>query len=385
MSNTSRGAFVREDTVFTKTWPSASAATATADDMVPLLEDSVNVTNDQRAIVTRGTPGGPGAPKVTRTRTDGAINVIAAYEGLEFLFTAALGLEANRIDGVLMPEELVVGTVYRHLIEIDDKLEGTAWQAGEGFVAGANPIGDGLIAGQQKMRRGTLTTDRDITVWDARSQMINTLAVQAAPQGVALSAGVLGYDMNYISAVNAGLSALTCDPEQILFAEGTFEIRLASDIDFTSATLLVPAQEFNGIRFTLSNGLRAVTTRDTSPNIDEPRRRLAPTLAGAFSMPRTTDISLLEANRDTTKLSARLRFEGGFIGATDQKYTLTFWFPSITLTGGDSPVSGPVRERQNYSFIADVPDVMPVDFPSSVQPGMMLIEIINTISEHPLL
>lgn len=310
---------------------------------------------------------------------------MVTYESLEFFLTAALGLEANRINDVKMPEELVAGTVYRHLIEIDDGIEGLAWQAGEGFIAGDAPTGDGLVAGQQKMRRGTLTVDKDTTVWDTRSVMIDTLTFQAAPQGVIFSANMVGYDINYISAVNGGISSLVCDADQVLFHEGSFELRVATDGTFSSATHLVDPDEFNGFGFTLSNDLRVLSTRDTSPNIDEPRRTFEPTLTGSFSLPRTTDIALIEDNKDGVELSARLRFTGETIGATAENFTLTFWFPSITLTGADTPVSGASRDRQTYSFIAGVPATMPSDFPTSVAPGMLLIEIVNTISDHPLL
>lgn len=384
MSVLSRLAYTREATVFLKTWPSANLAVATQDDMLPLINSDAQLTNDQRSVVTREAGIGPNAPIVTRTRVDGPMQLMASYTGLEFFLTAALGLEANRINGTKMPEELVASTVYRHLIEIDDSLAGIAWQAGEGFIAGIPPTGDGLIAGQQKIRRGTMSLVKSGAVWDTRSVMIDSLTLQAAQQGVSLRANVLGYNIDYMSTVNLALENLVCSPEQVIFNDATFDIRLATDSAFNDSTRLIDENELNGFQFTLSNGLRALTTRETSPNIEEPQRALEPVINGSFSSPRLNNIDLVEINQSSEELTARLQFTGEVISGTAQNFTLTFWFPSIYLTGVDTP-TGPTRDIQSYSFIASVPDTMPTDFPASVVPGMLLIEIINTSADHPLL
>lgn len=376
-------AFKREDTVFSKVYP-GSPAVATANDMLPLQAVDVNSVLDQQSQITRSLPSLPQQTKTLRESSDGNLTLSAVYSGLEFFFTCVLGVEANEINGTEMPEELVAGQVYRHLIELDDDVRLRPWEAGTGFVAGTMPLGDGLIAGQRKVRRGTLVENRGYAVWETVSAMLQGMTLQATPPAVLISSEVLGYETTLASTANGGFGSLQCpDFERIRFREVEIYLREqgTGPIDRGSDRV----GDIVGLQLVVANQLQGVATRGRGGMLAEPRRRDTALVNGTFALPVINSNDLLVRNKDATPQIGLIEFIGGEIGATGFNYTLRFWMPLVTLTGADAPTSGPERQAQNYAFECDKPLTNPDGFPDNTQGGSLMIELINDVSAHPLL
>lgn len=377
-----KSSFTREPTTFARVWPAPTPGTATQ--LLPLIEEDVNIRLSQNMVVTKDTKTSPRTPLLVRTEVDGNFVVDLHYNSLEFIFAAALGQVANRISGVLMPEDVNAdGSLYRHVIEIDERLKSEGWKAGDGFIAGPQPTGDGLVAGQQKIRRGTFTTSKVFTVWDSLSCMIDNLTLEANGNGVNLNCDVIGYSLDTASTTNSGITSINnCPDTRVLFREA--KLFFTSAIGF-GISALDDVGEITGFRLQLNNNLQAINTRDTGVNIDEPQKTGVTQVTGSFSLPRLLNVDLVDRNRDSTNGHMLLEFTGEPIGADN--FIMRFWMPNVTLTGGLAPTQGEGRIQQNYTFVANVADDLadPPGFPTSTRQNSLLVEIFNTNASHPLL
>lgn len=375
---TIKAGIVREATTFSRVWPSASPGTVLQ--LLPIVNESVNEALDQQMLVQKDTRSTPNIAKLIRQSVSGTFAVNMQYEGLEFLITAALGHQANRINGVLMPEDIDSGVVFRHLIELDQDLTSAGWTAGEGFIAGASPIGDNLVAGQRKMRRFTYAILKGATVWEALSCMIPNFTMSFAPQGVTASAGVVGHSVNLEGTVNANISNLDCDINRVLFQDTKFFVKEADASELVDPDDLLT---ISGFEFSVANNLQAINTKDTGVRIEEPQRGGPAVVTGSFAVPQFQDLVLQKIYHANGFARMKLESEGTIIPGSTERFRLRVWFPLVQFTGSAVAVTGPGKITQNYSFMA-FPGVAP-GFPASSFNGPVMIELVNTNGEHPLL
>lgn len=383
---TAKAGFKREADIFSRVWPSASPATIT--ELLPLISEDVNVVNDQNSIITKDGQSVPERPKLIRRSVDGDVVIDLHYEGIEFFLTAGMGQVANRIGGVLMPEDINGdGTAYRHIIELESLLKQDGWRAGDGFLAGDPPTGDGLVAGQQKLRRGTFSVFKGATVWDTLSCMINDLRFEMNGNNVQVTGAMIGYSQDFDSTTNSGITALNnCPNTKITFHEGILAFR---EIDGGAITITDTVGAIVSFNLQVLNNLQVINTKDTGVNIDEPQKSGVTQVSGTFSLPRFNNLDMITRNRDEVRGHMLLEFKAGIIpGSTGpDNYTMRFWFPNITLTGGEVSIQDQATIQQNYAFFAAEPDddLDPPGFPTSTRQSALLIEIINAEAAHPLL
>lgn len=369
-------AFEREDIVFGKVWPSLNPATPI--ELIPLVSESINVSNDQRSIATRDSSPGARTPRTLQSRVDGQVAVTASYEGLEFFLTCALGLEPHRLDGILMPEEVVVGEVYRHIIEVDDDLHAAGWTPGSGFIPGdGSPLGDNLIPGQRKMRRGTWYIQKGLNVWRATSMMFSGLSFQAQPTALpTFQASGLGPTIDYSPPSQPDLSSLSCPSVPLSFQDMTLSRVTGgteTPIDVSSFSL------------SIGDPFRPLSTRDTGTSIEEPRRPGFVPVRGGFSIPDSTDTTYLDLNITQIPFALKAEFTGPMIGSTGSFYRFTIYLPAVNLTSADADTSGPNKIVQRFQFVASTSSSVPTLFPTTFKEGPVFFEIINTNPANSLL
>jgi len=368
----SRVAFQREAVVYTPTWPSVTPSVATA--LLPLLSESVTPQLELEGLLTTDSKVSTLQPIVVGKSVQGTVLIAATFHGLEFFLVAALGFMAPAIDTVPLPEMLDVG-IYRHLIEIDTSLSGTTWLADEGWIADS-----GLIAGQEKLRRGTYVANKDLSIWEARSCMIANLGFQTSPAGTAFSASIFGHSLTYFTAVNNTLLGLPCPIDFLDFSDAILYLSETAPL-LSSNTV----SDFVGFSFSLDNNLAIYNTTHTKTSIAEPRRSGPAVVTGSFALPlyMSTSIQLQEWAAAGTRLYGLLEFTGESLG--DYNSTMRFWFPNITLTSLDIPISGTQQIQQVYNFVANKPESTPEGFPANIKTGVLMIEIINTTNNHALI
>jgi hypothetical protein len=374
----SRMAFVREADIYTRTWPSATPATATS--ILPLLAEGVGPELGTAAVVPIDNDGQAFPGLKVAEGAGGELLLDCRYSGLEFVFAAALGIEAKRIGATVMPEVLG-GGAYRHLFEIDPHLEGQAWLAGEGWISNDT----GLISGLQKLRRGSYIIDKSVLIWEALSCMLLGLNIGGngnAP--VVVNSGIVGHSMTMGTTVSNDLSGLTCTSERVLYTDMTMSIAPLTDAPL-DATHVLP--EVTGFQVTLNNSLSAVNTQDTREHPDEPSRTAALEVRGGFAIPSYKDENddLAFEYQIGTLLIGLIEFEGPEIAASGENFTLRIWLPLMQITGVTIEVGGPGIIQQNYEFTCYKPQENPTGFPTNVKNGTMMIELINDTSAHPLI
>jgi len=376
----SKAGFKREATVFgQRVWPSTAPAVIT--DLLPLVSEGVNVQLDQQALVTRETASVPGFSKIIRRSVSGPVVINADYEGMEFLITAAMGQQANRIGGVLQPEDIDSAIAYRHILEVDRDVNQAGWFAGDGFLAGPQPTGDGLIAGTKKTRRGTFAIQKGPAVWETKSAMVDSFTIQVSPSGITLQTQLLAHDITYGSGVNNGISAFICSINRILFKNATLFIKAIDGGPLTDTDIV---GDINGFALNFSNGLSSINTRDTGIFIEEPQRGGAVTVSGSFSLPRFENDDLINLNSGNTPSLMKLECIGDNIPGTSENFQMNLWLPRVNFSGGSLETTGPGQVRQNFSFLGMAGN-SPPGFPLNTREGPLIVEFVNTKSDHALL
>lgn len=375
---TTQSGFKREAITYSPTWPGTAIE---VDALLPLLSEDVQTSLDQQLLVTRQSKSVPTRAKVTRQFSPGTIETYCSYEGSEQFFLFAMGQEAVRINGDPMPLELEAGISYRHLFEIDRDVNSSAWLAGDGFIAGPLPTGDGIIANQQKVRRGTFAAYKNGKVWETNSCMINSLTFAAQPQAVTLSADVVGYDTIYDSVTNANITSLSLNHRMVLFQEIELFVKpvIEGPIDEE-----VDKIDVSGMQWKIENNFNLITTRHTGTHVSEPQRGGACVVTGGFALPRWETLDFLGSNKANERLQIMMKATGPLIPGSALNYEMNFYFPNATITGAEVAALGPEQMIQNYSFLA-LSGTDPIGFPITTKQGPMSVEIVNGDGTHYLL
>ncbi len=367
----------REAIVYNPTWPGQAIA---LDAVLPFLSESI--TEEIQFADDESLLGGVAAPgaDITGRRAAGEATFQLRYKGFLFLLTAALGYQAKRIGSTVMPEQLTTG-VYRHLIEVDKRLGGEAWQAGDGFLAGTE-----LTAGQQKVRRGTLAVNKQVSAWELRSAMIDQLTLRGTPARVEAQARFVGYSLSRNSAVNTPMTMATLTPattRNVLFSE--LVVRLAP---YSTSTPLGSGdtQKISQFEVSVANNLATDDQTTTSGlYIEEPERNGRLAVSGSFTLPRYQSDALLNRLDASTYLMADFTWTGPEIGSTGYFYQIKVYVPYLLLKTGEAQVGGSDLLPISHDWTAYTPPATPAGFPTNKKGGPILIEVITDESAHPLL
>ncbi len=340
-------------------WP-PDAVEATS--LLPLLSESVSLKSEHEGLLTVDRQS---YTKIVQRQSFGDVSLALQYKGLEFYFAAALGFSNPQ-----SPTLLETGA-YQHLFEVDHTLSEQGWLAAEGWLAGA-----GLTAGDKKIRHGTYVVDKGQAPWETNGVMLQDVSFQANPAGCTVTSNVSGYTTSYFSATV--FSGLSCTIVPVRFSD----MRLL----LGASPSLVEVPDVVGTGFTVANNLASVQTVETRTLFAEPRREAPALVSGSFALPfYTSQGPQLQLWADNgTRLYGCIEFVGEQFSAT-YSYTLRFWFPEIRLTSYDIGVQGPEQLQQVYDFVGNTSTGQPGGFPTILKNGPVLIELINDVSQNPLL
>lgn len=401
----------REAITYTPTWPAASAAAVTA--LLPLLSEDLRELPEKAPTVTARTGLGPEAVEVLSRRVGGPIQMRAQYTGQEAFLCAALGYMAKRVAGMSgrgrgptvsrgpgrrpgtarreggagflmgsgrgvfsLPEPLAPG-VYRHLYEIEPHLAAEPWTSADGFHAGE------LSAGQHKIRRGTVAIDKQVSVWELKSTMIQRLTLDARMQAVTWSADLLGYGIARSGTVNTSgsLAALpTLSADNVLFTDLVCQVGA-----YSATTPLSSAIGLIQCTMELDNHLTASPGPRVASFIEEPEREASPGVTGELVLARYQADTLLATVDANSPLMMAWHWTGPEIGSTGYTARLSLYFPSLVFLEGQAGFAGPGMPTLTLPFQALVPAARPAGFPVSAHTGPLMIEVISPVSSHPLL
>lgn len=305
---------------------------------------------------------------------EGSITVEAVYRGIESLIISALGF----CNYTASPETVAAG-VYKHTIGLAENLHTESWAAGDGILAGS-----GYLAGDNKIRRGTLCVDKTISIWEYISSMVQAITVKGDAKGVSIELELIPYDLDRASATNTSSSTWSIpnsDWESILFQD------LVVWIDDYSAGAALTSDDAVGIsafELKLENNLKIEKDSLSGLLIAEPRREGKRLLTGSFTFPRYENDTFLNHLDDQVAQMAILKFTGSQIGATGHYHTFWAWLPTFKFDKVDAPLGGPGMLTVTHTFTCEIPAACPAGFPAQATKEMV-IQIQNDLDTNPLI
>ncbi len=317
---------------------------------------------------------GHGASVVLGKLVSGGITVEAVYRGIESIICSALGF-SNYTDS---PAAIATG-VYKHTFELAENLHTESWAAGDGILAGS-----GYLAGDTKVRRGTLCVDKTISIWEYISTMINTITLKGDSKGVRIELDMVPYDLDRNSVVNSSTAAWSipnADWQPVLFQDLTLWINDYSNWVALSDSDVVGISEFE---IKLENNLKIEKDSLSGFHIAEPKRDSKRLVTGSFTFPRYQNDIFLDSLDAQTAHKAMLKFTGKQISATGFFNTMWVWLPTLKFDTVTAPVGGPGMLTVTHAFTCEIPDQTPVGFPYQAQKEL-LIQMQNDLDVNPLI
>ena len=304
----------------------------------------------------------------------GGISIEAVYRGIESLICSVMGFSNYSAS----PETIDTG-VYKHTFELAENLHTESWAAGDGILAGS-----GYLAGDNKIRRGTLCIDKTISIWELISTMVNSITIKGDSKGVRIELDLIPYNLDRSSAVNTSSSAWSIpnsDWESILFQDAVLWID-----DYSAAVSLTSADAVGISEFEikLENNLKIEKDSQSGLYIAEPRREAKRMLTGSFTFPRYENDTFLDHLDDQVAQMAMLRFTGSQIGATGYYHTFWVWLPTFKFDKVDAPLGGPGMLTVTHAFTCELPAAVPSGFPSQVTKEMV-VQVQNDLDANPLI
>ncbi len=348
-----------------------------AGNQAPLISESLNPDLTKEPDTTIRNKAGAGQADVTGKGVQGGIEIEAVYRGIESIFSSALGF-CNYSGS---PATIAAG-VYKHTVELGENLHAESWEAGDGVLANS-----GLLAGDKKVRRGTLCIDKAISIWEHASAMIQTITIKGDSKGVRIALDLAPYALDRASAVNVSSAAWDIpgtDWLSILFQDLVLWIG-----DYSTSTALDSSNAIgvNAFEIKLENKLKIERDSLSGLYIAEPRREAKRIVTGSFAIPRYENDDFLDDLDDQAAKMAMLKFTGSQIGVTGHYRTLWIWLPMIRFDKVDAPVKGPTLIPVTCTFTAelyggdDVPE--PAGFPTQARKEL-LIQIQNDLATNPM-
>lgn len=345
-----------------------------ADQQIPLISEdlSFNVEKDPDNVVRY--KAGQGAAYVTRKGVAGPANLECVYRGLESIFASACGL-CNYSES---PKTMVAG-VYKHTFELDENIGTKSWAAGDGILAGS-----GYLAGDNKVRRGTLCIDKSVSIWEFASAMINSITIHGDSKGVRVDLDLVPYNIDRASAVNTASTTWSIpddDWESVLFQDMAIWIDDYSEVTALTSADAVGVSEFS---ITLNNNLKIYQDSVSGLHIAEPRREGKRQVTGSFTFPRYESDDFIDKLTGDDPMMAMIRFVGSEIASTGYYRTLWIWLPNLKFDKVDAPVSNSGLLSVTHEFTAFLPDAAPAGFPTQATKEM-LIQLQNDYDTNPLI
>jgi hypothetical protein len=317
---------------------------------------------------------GHGASDVLGKLVAGGITIEAVYRGIESIICSVMGF-SHYTDS---PATIAAG-VYKHTFELAENLHTESWAAGDGILAGS-----GYLAGDNKVRRGTLCADKTISIWEYISTMINSITIKGDSKGVRIELDLIPYNLDRASAVNttpAAWSIPNSDWESILFQDAVLWI---DDYSASVALTNADAVGISEFEIKLENNLKIEKDSLSGLYIAEPKREAKRLVTGSFTFPRYENDIFLNHLDDQISQMAMLKFSGPQIGATGYYKTLWTWLPSLKFDKVDAPLGGPGMLTVTHAFTCELPASVPFGFPSQASKEL-LIQIQNDLSTNPLI
>ncbi len=345
-----------------------------ANDQIPLITEGLAREIDKELDNVIRYKAGYGVSDVLKKAVSGPVSLECVYRGVEAILAASLGF----CDYGASPETVDTG-VYKHTFELAENLHTEGWAAGDGILAGS-----GYLAGDNKVRRGTLCIDKSVSIWEFASTMINAITTKGNSKGVRMELDLLPYDLDRASATNSSSAAWSIPDDDwlsVLFQDLELWIDDYSDSVALSSADAVGVSEFE---ISLENNLRIVQDSLSGLYISEPKREGKRLVTGSFTFPRYESDDLLDKLDAQSEMMAMLRFTGSEIGATGYYRTLWVWLPTIKFDKIDAPVGGPEMISVTHTFTAEIPAAAPAGFPTQATKEMV-IQLQNDYDTNPLI
>lgn len=345
-----------------------------ANDQFPLLTEGLSRDVEKELDNVIRHKAGYGASDVISKLVGGSVTMEAVYRGMESIIVTALGF----CNYSASPETVAAG-VYKHTFEPANNIHTQGWGAGDGVLAGS-----GLLAGDQKVRRGTLCVDKSVSIWEFISTMINTITIKGDSKGVSIDLDMIPYNLDRASAINtssASWSIYNSDWESILFQDLVLWI---DDYSAGSPLTSADAKGISEFEIKIENNMGQIKDSLSGLYIAEPRRTEKRKVTGSFTFPRYENDDFLDDLSAQTALMAMLKFTGSEIGATGYYRTFWIWLPTIKFDKVDAPLGGPGLISVTHTFSAEIPAACPSGFPPEATQEV-IIEMQNDNATNPLI
>jgi hypothetical protein len=344
-----------------------------ANNQMPLIKENLTRTMKKELDHIAAHKNGHGDIDLVSTEISGLVSFALVYWGIESLLVSAMGF-SHYSDS----PELIDTGVYKYTLELSENLYAGEWLAGDGILAGS-----GYLAGDKKVRRGTLCLDKVVSIWEYASVMIQTMIIRGNSRGVQVDFELLPYNLDLASATNTSSSSWSIpndDWESVLFQD------LVLWIDDYSGSVALTSDDAIGIsefEIKLENNLAQVQDSLSGLYIAEPRRAEKRLVTGSFTMPRYKTDDLLSKLGDQSTLMAMLRFQGSEIGSTGYYHTFWIWLPSLKFDEVNAPMGGSGLIPVKHTFTAEIPAGAPAGFPTEATKEMV-IQVQNNLNTKVL-
>jgi hypothetical protein len=358
--------FAHESAIDGQQWPADSPALVR--ELWPILSADFDSGVQQVPVVTRAHALGPHALDVMAKAPSVRIGFRWRYQGLEALLACALGYMP-----AALPQALGSGT-YRHLYEVSEDLASEAWPS-----ADAQPLTTRLV------RRGTFAAWRQVSVWELRSGMVQSLALVSDGLTVSGEVVLVGDTLSRTSAVNTVkvMQALpACGWPLVSVRHGRLRLGPRS-----ATSPLTDAHEvcYRTLEVRLENTLAATSGPRTGLAPEEYTRMAPPTLTLSFELPRYASDAWLDTWGAGEPLMGDLAFTGPQVGGSGQSSQLTWYLPALRLTEvRPSPVALGLPSVQHV-LQAEVPDAPAAGMPATALGGPVGVEVVCGVANNPLL
>jgi len=347
-------------------WPAASPALMRQ--IWPILSADFDAGVQQTPVVTRARALGPQALDVVARAPSVRIAFRWRYQGLEALLACAMGY---------MPAGLPTslgGGAYRHLYELSTDLASEPW-----------PELDAQPQATRLVRRGTFAAWRQVSVWELKSGMVQSLALVSDGLTVSGEVVLVGDSLSRSSAVNT-VHVMQALPPYGWPLVSVRHGRLRLGPRSASAPLSAAHDVcYRTLEVRLENNLAATSGPRTGLAPEEYTRTAPPTLTLAFELPRYASDVWLKTWDDGEPLMGTLAFTGPAIGGSGQTYHLTWSLPALRLTAvRPSPVQVGLPSVQHV-LQAEVPDAPAAGMPATMLGGPVGVEMVCGVANNPLL
>ena len=284
------------------------------------------------------------------------------YDGLEYLFHAALGFECPSVYTGTYPagsggSPASAGSgVYVHLFEPDNTLEREAWLSGERDAAsGSGTDGTYWTAADKKVRAVDVMIDKKVPtggVHNFINCMVRSMTLKAGLDGVTLEWDVVGYNHD-TDTYNRGSWDFPGTRARATFPQMT----VGMDAAGASEPAEIAVQE---ITMKLENPMEVQRASGTSSEyIIEPCRNGMRKVTGTITLARYNSDDFPDWMDDETDLQLAIDFQHGTAISGSDYPEFRFLMPLVRITKADFPVPGPGIITGSIEYEAFIPSATP--------------------------